>query len=394
MSKNSRLNLQKKRKKKILKQKQKIALIQKRREKKGYIYLDESGNTGSNLIDANQPVFVLASICLSKNESVRLLDLITSNVKSEIHFKTLRRSNRGRESILRLLKHSLVSPQNIKVVVFHKQYMILTKIVDLLIEHMAFINDFDLYKNGLNIALSNMLHCCIPSFCGQHAYEKMLCEFVEMIRSKDDEKVKKFYKTVKQLKELSNHDKFEHDIDLILLTKHYVREALESIDKSALDPAIPGLFTVCDKWGKVFPSGFHIIHDNSNTVEEQEGLFKLFFDFTQKDVTLGYDRRKFNLPLKGLSLAFEDSKLFPQLQLSDIIASSICYWARSLSLGNTEDPFFIELNKLNFRDFVVNLIWPSQEVTPAELKTEYHGGTHPDRITNFLEKARANINLK
>lgn len=42
------------------------------------IYFDESGNTGSNLLDPNQPVFSLASCSFSDNDARNLIGLLNS----------------------------------------------------------------------------------------------------------------------------------------------------------------------------------------------------------------------------------------------------------------------------------------------------------------------------
>ncbi|WP_435249978.1 DUF3800 domain-containing protein [Vibrio sp. nBUS_14] len=46
------------------------------------IYLDESGNTGSNLLDDNQPVFTLASCQLSDDDAKKLIELVGSNANT------------------------------------------------------------------------------------------------------------------------------------------------------------------------------------------------------------------------------------------------------------------------------------------------------------------------
>ncbi len=390
MGRNSKANQLRKKKNKADKLKNDRAFREARKKKIGTIYLDESGNTGSNLIDKNQPIFVLSSISLSDAESLRLLKLIDSNSPREVHFKNLRRRRSGQDAIVRLLKHPLINKRNVKVSVFYKQFMILTKIVDLLLEHMAHLSDFDLYMNGTNIALSNMLHYCIPAFCGESEYLKLLENFVKMIREQSDENIEAFYSLLESLKDRSSHEEFKSDINMLYLTKHVVKDALDNIDKSALDPAIPAFFSACVRWGKEFPSGFHAVHDDSWPVEAQTELFKQFMDWTQDKVTLGYDRRKFDLPLKARSLKFESSANYSQLQVADIVASSVCYWANGVANGESEDYFFLELDKLNLNKYIEDLIWPSQDVTPKDLKTEYQGGLNAaDHSAYFLMRARS-----
>ncbi|MBF4366359.1 DUF3800 domain-containing protein, partial [Vibrio anguillarum] len=104
---------------------------------------------------------------------------------------------------------------------------------------------------------------------------------------------------------------------------------------------------------------------DSHSIEKQREMFAMLMDWTQENVELGYDRRKFDLPLKGKSLKFADSKKHKQVQVADIIASSFAYWAAGVSRGETEDYFFLELDKLNLDRFIGhNKIWPTADVDP------------------------------
>lgn len=118
-------------------------------------------------------------------------------------------------------------------------------------------------------------------------------------------------------------------------------------------------------------------------------------DWTQDEVELGYDRRKYNLPLKGKSLKFASSEDHSQIQVCDIIASSISYWAAGVSRGENEDYLFLELNKLDLDKFIVhNKIWPTMDVTPEDLDTVHDGGLNAANYTPFfLNKAVPNPNV-
>jgi len=48
------------------------------------IYIDEAGNTGADLLNAEQRAFVLASSCFSEAERAELTSLFP--VKDELHF--------------------------------------------------------------------------------------------------------------------------------------------------------------------------------------------------------------------------------------------------------------------------------------------------------------------
>lgn len=365
------------------------------KEKIPTIYLDESGNTGSNLLDENQPVFTLASCQFSNKDAQSLLELVDSRSPHEAHFKNLRRRKSGQDGIVRLMSSNLVVPKNVKVNIFLKEFMITSKIVDILIEHMMHLNGEDLYLNGRNIALSNMLYYCLPTFFDSDLVQFMYQTFVAMIRDQDQASIDNFYLSVENVKKSSTDKKYNRNIDLILDTRNCVHDALNGIDKSSLDPSIPALFSHCALWGDAYPKGFHIIHDDSHSIENQKLLFAQFMDWTQTEIELGYDRRKYQLPLKGKSLKFASSDQHSQLQVSDIIASSFSYWAAGVNRDEKEDYLFLELNKLNLDRFIGNnKIWPTMDVTPKDLGTEHDGGINAaDYTPFFLHNAVPNPNV-
>ncbi|HIF9374884.1 TPA: DUF3800 domain-containing protein [Photobacterium damselae] len=356
------------------------------------IYFDESGNTGSNLLDNDQPVFTLASCDFSQKEADRLLLLIGSRADSELHFKRLKRNKAGQDGIIRMLRDPAVNPTSVKMNVFLKRFMVTSKIVDLLIEHMLHLRGVDLYINGQNIALSNMLFICLQSFCSEDLVDEMYKLFVNMIKEQTPASIEAFYSSVELVKVSSSSEDFKSDIVQILETKQVIDSALANLDKSALDPSIPALFAQCIQWGKEYPKGFHLVHDDSHSVEKQREMFAMFMDWTQENVELGYDRRKFNLPLKGKSLKFADSKKHKQVQVADIIASSFAYWAAGVSRGETEDYFFLELDKLNLDRFIGhNKIWPTADVDPKDLGTVHDGGLNAaNHMPEFLAQATPN----
>lgn len=377
---------------KVQKQNQKQDIDLNDKQQIPTIYFDESGNTGSNLIDLDQPVFTLASCIFSKEKSEELLKLIDSNSIYEVHFKNLRRRKSGQDAIIRLMSSKLLDVKCVRINIFLKEFMITTKIVDILIEHMTHLMGEDLYINGRNIALSNMLYYCLPAFCDEELVQTMYESFVTMIRSQDQNNIDKFYNDVQKVKESSSDERFKENLDLILATKSCIDGALKYVDKHSLDPSIPAFFSHCAQWGKSYPKGFHIIHDDSHSIEKERLLFAHFMDWTQDDVELGYDRRKYNLPLKGKSLKFASSEDHLQIQVCDIIASSISYWAAGVSRGETEDYLFLELDKLDLNRFVGhNKIWPTKDVTPEELGTIHDGGLNAaDHTPFFLYSATPN----
>ncbi|MDR5860416.1 DUF3800 domain-containing protein [Halomonas eurihalina] len=115
MSRNSQTN----RKKKLANKRDKLrasrAKANAEKSKIATIYLDESGNTGHNIVDESQPIFTLSGCKYSNSEAEKLLALTGSKSPLEAHFKNLKRRKSGQDGIVRLMSHRLINKDYVKV---------------------------------------------------------------------------------------------------------------------------------------------------------------------------------------------------------------------------------------------------------------------------------------
>jgi len=331
------------------------------------------------LLDAQQPVFTTASCNFTDEEAAYLLSKLPTSSAQEAHFIRLRKSARGRKGIVELLTDDLVNKERVKVQVIHKEFMVLTKIVDILLEFFYHhILKIDLYKHGRNIALSNMLYACIPTFCGEQPTKAMYAAFAEMVLQKDEAAIDAFYAHVQTLHENCIHEPFKKDLNLLLATHSIAAQALASTNKFSIDPCIPALFLHSAQWGNVYQNGFVVNHDDSNTLEQQQHMVTQFMDWSKKEVEAGYDRRKFVLPLKSKSLHFVCSKQVKQVQVMDVLASALTYWAGLFATNSEPAEFWKRLDQVGFNELIGhNKIWPELVVSPKEMGTDDDSGINP-----------------
>jgi len=113
------------------------------------IYFDEAGNTGQDLLNKEQNVFVLASVHFNEKELRVFQEIFKSH--NEIHFKKLKETKFGRERILEFINHNLISEDRIICSVSNKEYVVVAQIVDLLIETVYHERGIDIYQFGENL---------------------------------------------------------------------------------------------------------------------------------------------------------------------------------------------------------------------------------------------------
>jgi hypothetical protein len=356
-----------------------------------FVAFDESGNTGADLLNSEQPIFALSSVHFSDDEIREALNIIEPKNVQEIHFKSLRRSSKGKERILKLLRSELLKPEKVKLAAVHKEFLIITKIVDMLVETMAYKDGIDLYEGGFNIALSNLFYAFTPVFCDNDIFGKVKQDFINMIRVKNQQAIDEFYSSVTRLVESCKQEQYKEDLDLILFSKTVIVDVLENADSSDIDPAIPSFVVLCDAWGKQFGVNFDLYHDDSKVISRYSGYLTQLMDKNVPAREYGYDSRTAVFPLKANGIIFYDSRIAPQIQLADIFAGCCLYAFRGLLDSQCEDSFSQVLQEFLIPDLIVNIIWPTTDLVQYDLRSTKKPGINiVEGYSDFLSRQRRN----
>src|SRR6478735_466931 len=127
------------------------------------VYMDESHNTGENLLDPHQPVFTLAGVHLGDDIAQGLLDRVATQLPSghgELKYSTLSGSRRGRLALLDAF--SRIPTGSVRVYIAHKKFMATAKMVDTLIVELFYDNGHNMYADGSVLGLANLMHMACP----------------------------------------------------------------------------------------------------------------------------------------------------------------------------------------------------------------------------------------
>lgn len=353
------------------------------------VAFDESGNTGQDLLNPAQPIFVVASISIADEDAQSLIAPLSAGHAEEAKFQHLKGSAAGQRALLSCLRSPLITPQSAKLFVVHKGYMVTTKMVDLLVEPLAHADGVDLYQQGANIALANMHHMGLPAFCGPATALELQQAFVEMIRRKDPASITRFYACANRVYQACSNAKYKTLLAPIIASHARVGDLLEDVDRTEIDPALPVFIRLCDTWGRQLGGEFDAVHDQSKPLEQQQQLIAFVSARDEREIEVGYDRRKISLPLKMRSVAFVDSRTVPQVQLADILAGTCAYWIGRM-VGVSVDPsFWARLNGAGIENLVIDAIWPSSAVSPGDLGTQKMGGINSvDYLAELIGRQR------
>lgn len=354
------------------------------------IYCDESGNSGENLFDKDQHFFVLASNDFGRSESLVLLDHLRSHQGGEPKFNTLKRTADGVRRLTKLFADPRLNKNRIVVDIYHKRFMVVTKLVDLIAETLMHENGEDLYQRGGNIAMSNVLYYCMPSFCGEELTDHFLRSFVELMRKRTAAHANAFLMAGKAMLDASTNEGFKQLLWLFTEPKLF-NDWFDRINRLVLEAAIPALFQHINEWGKRKQSRFRIVHDGSKPVlaaqEAFESMMALNGEITEVH---GYDRRKLIFPLRATSLEQGNSVEYPQIQLADLCAGALNHFFKCNENGELDD-LAIMIRDLRCVDWVINSILPDASVTPEEMNMDSDDGVNPiDSMLGYLLRKKNN----
>ncbi len=352
------------------------------------IYCDEAGNSGENLLDKDQPFFVLASNDYGRSEARALLSHVRSAQGGEPKFRTLKKTADGIRRLTRFFSDPSLDKSRVVVDIYHKRFMVVTKLVDLIAETLFHEMGEDLYRRGANIAMSNMLYHCMPVFCGDQVTEHFLRTFVDLIRWRSEDHAKAFFVAGSAMIAASSDEDFKADLGP-LANPLLFHVWFDDIGENVLDPAIPALFQHIAVWGHRKTERFRIIHDKSKPVlASQENFENMMALSNEPSAFVGYDRRKFKFPLRAESLGQGDSVEYPQLQIADLCAGAINHYFKCKHAGQLDELATI-IGELKCLDWGIGAVGPSTNITPEELGTTAEDGGNPiDPIAAYVFRRR------
>ncbi|MBO0846002.1 MAG: hypothetical protein J2P22_11375 [Nocardioides sp.] len=281
------------------------------------IACDESGFSGSNMLDAATPVFTHASVDLSVDEAVELIGVLRSGFRrswTELKSGTFLRGPQAGEALGRLLA---ALDGRAHVLVVDKEYFLVTRIVDLFLTEPSYAAGTRLTQERRPAALA--LYRGGRAADGRE-WRAFLAAFVELVRTKrtrpmDHHAVLRFFQARDALQRVGLGGEADDVLDG--LDRARVGEVLTRLahdDRSIpppLEPMLPALAETVLFWS----GGQHrvlVIHD------EQSALTAGRLRRLQQVLTDGAALAGRVSPLAGLVTV--DSRDDPRIQVADLLA--------------------------------------------------------------------------
>jgi len=286
-----------------------------------HVFCDESGNTGTALLDREQPLFSLASTCIDATVAAELIRPLLRKSQSEVKYAKLKGTSVGQRQLVDLFRSPELTFGNSKFTLEDKKYYLVSQLVDKLIEPCMHEDGIDLYANDAHIGLARVWYYTgFTIFTGGY-WDKILEAFLRAIRRRDRESFARFDHVLDTAVAHIGYGSADFAAGL-LVAKGRLAEFIGIYkDVEAFDPACDAFTSLMQVWMKEVPGAFAVTHDRSKPMKRNEPFLRTFMKPLPAR-QIGFFSRRGELPLRISELDFADSTAHPQIQVADLIAGA------------------------------------------------------------------------
>ena len=355
------------------------------------IYLDETGYTGQDLLNPDQPILVAASTNIADDVAASLVQECFPNVQArELKHSRLCMRDRGQDQIIRLLRSIQQRADDFAVSVAHKEFVLVGLLIDFWVEPALHADGINLYERGANIGLSNLTHLILKNLLPTDEYNKLLLRAQKMLRTKSIQAYQAFGRS---LRAAQRHSEPVDDIlDYIVLSDFRLGgyEHLRSLPDRLTDLGTYYLMEQVSHLSNRTYKAINIVHDESSALAREQQVWDVLLGPDVPHAVVGQDRRTVSFPLRVDSIRRANSRDHLQLQIADVLAGAFATYMRNRANGETSyRPEYAEkLDALDLleSELAINCVWPTTHITPEELGTE--GEVLKDSATHIAQVLR------
>ncbi len=286
------------------------------------IYFDESGFTGYNLLDPQQPIFTLASSDIEEEAAEKILVETFPNYKGdEFKFSNIWRQDRHKRRLPVFAAHLAGLGDRAYIWMLDKKFVALTKIVDFLIEPFMTDAGYDFYTDGFCWKYTNYIHFGITQFGEPELLDRILSIYQDFSRNPTVEQLSSLQQQLELMAaSVTNEPKIF--LEQMALGAKLFREYhnIETF-KSSNELHVTSMLASVGHWRQTYEADFEIVHDATASFFRHKELWE---KITNNNVPnqmhpLG-DGSFVEFPLRVISTTPVDSKDSYVVQFCDVLA--------------------------------------------------------------------------
>jgi hypothetical protein len=304
------------------------------------IYFDESGNTGTQLLDPQQPYFTTGSTDILEDEAADIIKRCFPRHKgAELKSKEILKRHQGRQAFLSFAKEVGLQPERFVATKINKRFTVLCKMVDHLIEPVLHAAGYDFYKDDYAVRYANMAYYAFETFLDKDASTTLFKAYNAFARFPDANLLGALHNTIKNA-ETNAHEGAR--VFLGLMAEGADR--LDDVELAALadinDIHVTSLVSSMGHWQSRHAGSFAVFHDESMHFFSRSERWAEMTDPDQPPQVIQVGEKKtLTLPISVVSTTSALSHQCASLQLCDLIAGFV---SRAHGSPNAEFHAFVQ----------------------------------------------------
>jgi hypothetical protein len=246
----------------------------------------------------------------------------------------------------------------------HKEFCLLTKLVDLWLEPALYKDGVDFYDRGQNLAFCNMAWFCLRTFESAAFLRGHLARFQRMVRDRTRQSYQLFWQPIYQDSKRCRKET-KQILDFFLAAEYRLGyEHLLALPERSLEISLTSAIQTVSHWRKGANEVITVVHDNSSTMAREKWIWDAITSPDVPAFRVGHSGGADEYPLRVGATLFADSSDHLQLQYADLLAGATVAWARSLLHGASKTHYAGALKGVGIEESLIGGIWPVPKVEP------------------------------
>lgn len=340
------------------------------------VYIDESGYTGVDLLNQDQPFQGASAIYISELEAQELINAHFPNLKSnELKYRNLARRSKNWESLLELQKDILDNYVSISYVC-DKRFLLILHFLDYAVEPFYFDRNVDIYKDGCNYSLASLLYYTADSLLKGDNFKEILSLFQYAMNSKSEISISALIEKVQSTPWKSMAEAFGP----LAVEDAACIEAIINKDTST-DGAYVVLLSLISRLETIIDHKYDIVHDRSKNLEQYDSTLNKIINHRSEASFKQTKLTTIKFPLKLSSVSQIDSKDSSGVQLADVLIGGVMDSSKAIT-GTKINEYNKSIADLYKENQLLHLL-PSLEFGKQK---EFRKGTQGSEVIEYFSK--------
>lgn len=277
--------------------------------------IDESGYTGFDLLNIDQPFQGATAIAIGDDDAARLINEHFPRLQAdELKYSSLTRRQSNHPRILALQRDVLAGYKCVSYVC-DKRYLLLLMLLDYGVEPFYYERGLNFYEDGQNYSLASLLYTVGPTVLGRDAFEGLLAAFQRAMKEKTPE-------SLRDLVDAARRTRWQQLPEALgPLAQYADPDCLNAIATPGVttDAALVVLQSLISRMEELASGPYRVEHDRSKNLLTYHDLLQRYIDHDQVAEFQQSEIARIKFPLKLQSVTQVDSVSSPAVQIADVM---------------------------------------------------------------------------